>query len=43
MVPPLRYRAAIVKALLVPDFRLIRRLEPLAIRRRPEGLLVNHY
>jgi len=41
MVPPLRYRAEIVKALLVPDLEPIRP-RPLA-NRRPKGLMVNDY
>ena len=42
MVPPLRYRAEIVKALLVPDLGPIRPAapRPLAAAR---GLMVNHY
>ena len=42
MVPPLRYRGEIVKALLVPDLGLIRPAN-LANRLRPEGPMVNHY
>jgi hypothetical protein len=43
MVPPLRYRAAIVKALLVPDLGAIRRLEPSPFAAAPEAPMVNHY
>jgi hypothetical protein len=42
MVPPLRYRAEIVKALLVPDLGPIRP-RTLANRRRSERPMVNHY
>ena len=42
MVPPLRYRAEIVKALLVPDLGPIRPAAP-AHWLPARGLMVNHY
>ena len=41
MVPPLRYRGDVVKALLVPDLGPIRPPPPLFLPLR--GLMVNHY
>jgi hypothetical protein len=43
MVPALRYRAEIVKALLVPDLGPIRPPNPRHSLPRPAGLMVNHY
>jgi len=45
MVPPLRYRGDVVKALLAPDLGPIRQPNPTItpILRRPCCLMVNHY
>ena len=45
MVPPLRYRGEIVKALLVPDLGPIRQPNPTTTPaiRCPRRLMVNHY
>ena len=42
MVPPLRYRGDVVKALLVPDLGPIRPPHP-RHSLPPRGLMVNHY
>ena len=41
MVPPLRYQADVVKALLVPDLEPIRPVPRHSLP--PRGLMVNHY